>query len=563
MTQSLPNVPLIRKEDSSSLLPKQIVIETKSTPKSERRHSDTILRPPTPTRSRRLPEAQEESRNDEAPMARKSLSMKVERESYGSFAQHPPSEIILYGKNEKKAEKGILNRFGFPAPSPTKKDIPKAENRNDEEPGIQKTPLPPRAPTPTQTAFSFDAVSNMSTAASSEKPIDVRKVETLDSHTTPILRNVQVEEREQVLVCGSSSNASTVSSDIPLRRDSYVSIDVSPSETPVMPLMTPHSVPFDEKTQDSQSDDNNETEKFATSDDHRLEDKVEQERDNAASPPKSPTSPKSETSMRSTSILDREDSFSGPNFVTVAPTEEGEKEKVVEHDWIGQVTECVACDDTGAAKPTSETNFTSNESVVDEEEKAERKAADQAYASCEVEAAELDCIDLRDDNNDSDPSVVGINTNESLAEKNDDKANEEASGEVENTKEDWLENATEWAKYNKSASPIGDNDGESKKQELAMAPSDEGFINSDGQNKSGSSDFFGRCRTSADKSTECSTVALTEASHTSHNNGHWYGTFQRGTSEGEVDEFLDRVTDCVTCWKLIPWPESSQGEEQP
>lgn len=561
-------------------------------------------RPPTPSRR----QAQEESRHDDAVTSKNIPSVDVDRDASNSnTTEHPPSEIIVHGTPKKQSS---LNRFGFPAPSPTntkkaatakkKMSLPQDESRNEEAPGDHTpkvVPLPPRPPTPT--AFSFDGViSLLSTAESNPSEMKpILKVETLDSHTTPILRNAQEapEERE---IAESLSHASTVSSDrIPLRRDSYVSFDVEPEpDTAEMEPQTPHSVPFDENTfgDDIESDDEEEEEEEKV--EEASEEKVQAEAATGANDvsvdeaneeqavslqpetptdanhASSPTSHTSESSMRSQSILDRENSFTGPLFVEVAPTDDAERAQ--DGDWIEQVTECVACDD-GKAATQNENNET--ESVVDEEESAERKAADQAYASCEVEGADLQCIELTDETEAEAVAEEDTAVNEPAVEVikeeivKEENVEEETSKDTENPKEEWLENATEWARYDKPATPTPNeptptpaedeqtNENVTVAEEdpkppntpkVILAPSDEGFFDAARQHQMATRSSE---KSSAD-GTACSTVALTDASNGSRNT-NLYGTFQRGTSEGEFDEFLDRVTDCVTCWKLEPWPE--------
>jgi hypothetical protein len=286
--------------------------------------------------------------------------------------------------------------------------------------------------------------------------------------------------------------------------------------------------------------------------------------------------------MRKTSILDREDSFNGPIFVKVAPTNDedkqntkGEKVDLEENDWIGQVTECVNCDDTGAAL-TAENESTAGSMVDEDESVLERNAADKAYASCEVEGGEMTCAGLMDEQ--SPQMAAEANTGELPEAKQEDQVVKDIKDEsFIQHKEEWLENATEWAKYEKSASPTtaeagqvttevttdavnnDDSQGVNAKdvQDLTMAPSDEGFFDSSQKSNTGKS-TGGSTQTSADKSTTCSTVALTEASN---NEQEFKGDFQRNTSKGEFDEFLDRVTDCVSCWKLEPWPEQDLERE--
>jgi hypothetical protein len=555
--------------------------------------------------------AQEESRNDEVAVAKKSPSVETDRESYSCFAEHPPSVIVI--TPTRKGSKGKLNRFGFPSPSPTKKDknTPLSESRNDEV-----LTLPPRPPTPIKSAFLFDNVSPIPSDGSQEreksvevpkvetqeqeKPVEVPKVEMLDSpatHTTPVLKNVQAEDGDPPVLSLSESNASTVSSaDIPLRLDSYMSIDATPPPTPF-------SIPYDEKSPryestDGIEDDEEGNEKevdqkdkkeeeeeeecevavIATAEAEKETEPVEEEYHNSpAEPSTSPMSHASEKSMRSTSILDREESFSGPIFVKVAPTnEEGKQNAEGEVDnWIGQVTECVNCDDTGAASTTE--NASTTGSIVNEDDSVlERKAADKAYASCEIEGSEMTCVDLVDEPT---PQMASeANIGELSEAKPYAQLIKEAKDEhVIQHKEEWLETATEWARYEKSASPttaeVGqvttevitdavkndESQGVNAKdvQNLNLAPSDEGFFDSSNRKNTGKS-TGGSSQNSADKSTVCSTVALTEASN---NEQEFKGDFQRNTSKGEFDEFLDRLTDCVSCWKLEPWPEQDLERE--
>lgn len=598
--QSVPNTPL-KQGGSSDSPPEHIMFHKKASPKVEKRTEEqTNGRPLTPTRPRLpLPKlALEESRNDEIAVAKKSPSVETDRESYSSFAEHPPSVIVI--TPTRKDSKGKLNRFGFPSPSPTKKDkhTPLTESRNDEVPAVQKTTFPPRPPTPTKSAFSFDNVSPIPSAGTQEreKPVEVPKVETLDSpatHKTPILKNVQAEDRDPPVLSLSVSNGSTVSSaDIPLRLDSYMSIDATPPPTP-------SSIPYDEKTpryesiDDIEEDIDNEVDQkdkkeeecevavIATAKAEKEHEPVEEEDHNSpAEPSTSPMSHVSEKSMRSTSILDREESFNGPIFVKVAPTdEEGrqntEGEKV--DNWIGQVTECVNCDDTGAASTTE--NASTTGSIVNEDDSVlERKAADKAYASCEIEGGEMTCVDLVDEPT---PQMASeANIGELSEAKPYAQLVKEAKDEpVIQHKEVWLETATEWARYEKSASPTtaeagqvttevttdaakiknDESQGVNAKdvQNLNLAPSDEGFFDSSNRKNTGKS-TGGSSQNSADKSTVCSTVALTEASNNEH---EFKGDFQRNTSKGEFDEFLDRLTDCVSCWKLEPWPEQDLERE--
>lgn len=554
-TQSLPINPRELRVGPNDLPPNQI--EFMIAPREEKKGKVQNPRPP----SGKAVQEEEESRNDKvavvndqqhAPVRRECLPVNADRSDHDSI--HPPREILVPSPvaSEKKE---IVNRFGFPGPSPTGGGKKIAKSRAIEQPATQKPSLPPRTPTPTK-AFSFDAVSPISST-----DVEHPKVETNDSHATPILKNTVVEETI-IQLDSPSSHGSTVSSGIPLRLDSYMSLDIVPE--------TPHSVPFDEKPN-----------KEPTSP-GRKDDEPAAEEKQATSP-----ASKESESMRKTSILDREDSFNGPKFVTVVPTEEEDTK-----DWMEQMTgsPCAACDDATPKRSAS--------SITNDEEAAEQQAADLAYVGCEVDAAEMECIDLRDVSDVAEKNLLEAEpeTSESSDDKVEvpfDEEDTDIADEVEyrgNTsepqREAWLEQATEWAAYAKTETPtttvertttdvvvsnektvtIDDTANEeacaklSNQSEVTSAPTDEQVFSgrqtsrsSAGEKSSDASEpFFGGSQNSGDKSTACSTVALTEDSN---NDGHLRGLNESvRTSEGDFDNYLDRFTDCATCWQLEPWP---------
>ena len=547
---------------------------------------------PVPRTPNRKPVPEVESRNDDTPVVsiqqhnhagRETSPVKVNREENASFGDiRPPREILVPSPvaSEKKevVTKRSVNRFGFPGPSPTGGNKKVAEAKSDDKHATPKPSLPPRASTPTHSAFSFDAVSPI--PSSEEHP----KVETIDSHTTPILKNTVVEESvQQFLLLGSSSHASTVSSDIPLRLDSYVSIDVVPE--------TPRSVPYDEKTIDRNKLPTNPTNDDADQDE--TETAMQKE---TTSPPVSPASKESE-SMRKVSILDCEDSFNGPIFVTVTSTKEADNhvasiEVEQKDNWTEHITGCVACDGAAAAQKSG------SSSIIDDEENAEQQAADRAYTGCDLDPADMECVDLADETDATEEIVpedyhvaketLDDNVDVPFDEQDTDFKDQEKKAELE--REAWLEQATEWAAYVKPASSAptkepADTSDEVKNEktvtvdeqvveeeskpacqgEVTFAPTDEEQVffgngqsrSSAGDKSSESEPFFGGTpQNSGDKSTACSTVALTEESNC---DGHTKGLSEGvRTSEGDFDELLDRFTDCVTCCKLQPWPVHHQ-----
>ena len=218
----------------------------------------------------------------------------------------------------------------------------------------------------------------------------------------------------------------------------------------------------------------------------------------------------------------------------------------------------------------------------------ERNAADQAYVGCEMDGAELDCTDLAGEHEIS----VEVTTSEAIPsstervdasdEENKEKDEEKVNASVQ--EEDWLKQATEWAAYDRAPSSprptpgqaeaatygsgVDNEDNKSNKEEskthdqIILAPTDEGFFNtsrnnsgskSTGDKSSDTEPLFGASRRNSDRSGECSTVALTEDSHNDDR-----GIDDNKTSQGGLDDFLDKLTDCVTCLNLEPWPEHPQ-----
>jgi hypothetical protein len=577
-TQSLPISPT---HQSKGLPPNQI--EFRIAPKQEMSVRATGQLPPAGK-----PVQEEESRNDDIPeesvqqhshSGREISPVKTSRDENTGFDDiRPPREILVPSPvaDEKKraSTKSSLNRFGFPGPSPTSRTKKLAGTKSGDKPATPTSSLPPRVSTPTHTAFSFDVA--VSPIPSSEEP---PKVETMDSHLTPILKNTVVEDSVEQLLLESPSRASTVSSGTPLRLDSYVSIDVVPE--------TPCSVPYDEKLT---NEDNVPTSNPANKDFVQVESETAMQEE-TTSPSVSPLSKESE-SMRRVSILDREDSFNGSIFVTVVSTKEADNhvasvEVEQKDNWTEQVTKWVACDGAAAAKKSGSSN------IINDEENAEQQAADRAYNGCDVDAADMECIDLTDETDAAADVLVpeeqhvaketsDDNGDVPFDEKDEDFKDHEKTIKLE--REAWLEQATEWAAYEKSASPTpteevvssdevnngraGTLDKQAMEEEtksgiqgeVTFAPTDEQVFFGDQQSRSSAGDkssvsepfFGGSSQNSGDKSTACSTVALTEDSNC---DGHTRGlTESVRTSEGDFDEMFDRLTDCITCWKLEPWP---------
>ena len=321
MTQSLPNIHT--KIESGHDLPPSQIVSLNSNPPAETRDDDIKESLPTPPLSR-FPTQKatiDERRNDESGVYKPSPSA-VEAEREASTSLHPPSEIILpgipVGDKDETNSKTQLNRFGFPAPSPTNRKKPIEKNQTDEMAAF-KAELPPRVPKPPRKAFSFDAVSQISSdgLASSESELaEASKQDVISSAASILKNNAPVEEREPIVV-ESESHESSISP--PLRRDSYISIGIVPD--------TPHSVPYDEPDDiEQQSEDSEDTTSVVQDTMEQLawqNQPVQEQKEQADSPATSPASQKSDP-MRLTSILDREESFNGPVFVKVAPTEEDE-----------------------------------------------------------------------------------------------------------------------------------------------------------------------------------------------------------------------------------------------
>ena len=520
-TQSLPG-PTSREGNNDVMPPNHIVFLKESIPKKKRQD---IAGGKIPSPQYRIfgKLGQKFNRNDEhAGEPVNSLSAQPDRGSCGNVTAHLPREIILVPpKEEKKDPKRKFNRFGYPR-RPRGDGRQVVESRNDEVASpSSRSLLPPLTPL-AKRAFSFEAGSPISSAESNlpgSKHVAVpRGVETPNSHdATPVLRNTLPEDRDPIVPAESesqvSTNGSTVSSRTPLRLDSYVSIEYQPK--------TPMSVPFDERTNDdlSQQITEDSSDSSLLVSDPGKQPLVETR--NSVQAPLLPAS-KNSYSMRSTSILDREERFTVP-LVDQAQSEEVEQ-RAADRAYIGceidEVTEMECTRDLiGEKNHLLENNVVKviTPPTTTPGSPIEGKGSNVFEQVTDVVA----CEDAPQK-----PTIV-----HERSSSDDETCNDE--------EEDW-----EKAALSKPAVPevlsttINVNnektvDGNIEK-EVELCPSDEAF-------------FGGASHNTAERSSKCSTVALTEESKSDD-----VKQDENKTPEGGLDDFFDRLTDCVTCWQLEP-----------